>query len=215
MAWRQGEHVTCVGSTGCGKTDLIIELGSTRRWCIFLNTKRIDSTQDSLRGMGFRTVHSGDDINPDVASRYIVAPKWPKQMSPKTMDAYHADVFTHALTRAFWQTGWTVLVDELEYINRDLQVVAPTDRLHRQGRSQKNTLVVGTQRPRHVSLHAYEQATHMFLWRQSDMGNVERAAQLAGANRAAVLDAMGTLGKHDTLYTNTDSGEMFVTNTRW
>lgn len=216
MDWRQGEHVTLIGPTGVGKTELMTELLRLRRWCIFLNTKRIDPTQAVLkRELGFRSIRRGTDVNPDIASRYIIAPDWSRKLLRSgTTDAHHASVFRDALTRAFWQTGWTVAIDELEYINRDLRIDTEVNRLLRQGRSQKNSMILGTQRPRHVTLHAYEQATHLFLWRAADLSNVARAAELAGVNRAEVMDIVPKLPRHDALYVNTVTGDMLVTNTR-
>lgn len=213
MDWRQGEHITLIGPTGAGKTELMIDLMSRRKWNVFLNTKRIDPTQDRLQQLGFRVTSDGN-INPEASQRWIVKPPWNRKAFLDT-DKVHASIFTKALTEAFWQTGWTVGIDELEFINRDLAVTAPVDKLLRQGRSQNNSMILGTQRPRHVTLHAYEQATHLFIWRQSDATNAGRASELAGVDKVKVITAMSGLGKHDVLYVNTITGEMFITNTRW
>lgn len=215
MDWRQGEHVTLIGPTGVGKTELMTALLRLRRWGVFLNTKRKDTTQDVLRReLGFRTIKRGTDLNPEVASRYIVSPPWPRKLDSASTDALHRQVFSDVLSRAFWQQSWTVGIDELEYINRDLRIEAEVNRLLRQGRSQGNSMILGTQRPRHVTLHAYEQATHMFMWRQADLSNIVRASELAGVNRAAVMNALPHLSKHDAIYINTVTGDMFTTNTR-
>lgn len=213
MNWRQGEHTTLIGPTGVGKTELAIDLLADRKYSIFLNTKRIDSTQGRLKALGFRTTKDGN-INPEASQRWIVKPPWSRKNFSNT-DAVHRDIFTRALTEAFWQTGWTVCIDELEFINRDLKVTAPVDKLLRQGRSQGNSMILGTQRPRHVTLHAYEQATHLFLWKQSDLSNAQRAAELAGMNGEEIMLAMQNFTKHDVLYVNTVTGDMFSTNTRW
>lgn len=212
MDWRPGEHATLIGPAGVGKTELLIDLLARRVWTIFLNTKRIDSTQDRLRDLGFRTTRDGN-INPEVARRWIVSPPWNRRIG--NIDGLHEQVFQRALTEAFWQTGWTVGIDELEFINRDLKITGIVDKLLRQGRSQGNSMVLGTQRPRNVTLHAYEQATHMFMWKQRDEGNAKRAAELAGINGDELILAMPGLTKHDVLYVNNVTGAMFITNTRW
>lgn len=215
MDWRQGEHVTLIGPTGVGKTELMTALLEYHPFAVFLNTKRIDLTQQRLKAMGFRTIQRGQDLNPEIAPRYILSPPWPKKLSSEQLDALHRQEFINCLTRAFWQTGWTVAIDELEYVNRDLKIDSPVNKLLRQGRSQGNSMVLGTQRPRHVTLHAYEQATHLFIWKQSDLSNVKRAAELAGANQRELLEVIPTLDRHDVYYVNTVTGNSFITNTRW
>lgn len=215
MDWRQGEHVTLIGPTGRGKTELMVELLTLPSWWAFFSTKRVDKTQGKLKTYRPRTIKSADEFNPEVSRRYIVAPKWNLKLGAADQSELHREVFSRVLHRAFVQTGWCVAIDELEYINRDLKIADEVDRLLRQGRSQGNSMFLATQRPRHVTLHAYEQATHLFMWRMADLGNVIRAAELAGVNRQLVSGVLPTLGEHDVLYVNTITGETFTTNTRW
>lgn len=215
MDWRQGEHVTLIGPTGAGKTELTIKLLELRRWVIFLGTKRVDSTQDRLKSMGFHTVKDADGINPQVHNRYIVKPPWPRRMSADDIKEAHARVFGDTLHRAFYQTGWTIGVDEGRYVAHRLGLASELELLWLQGRSQYNTLIVNTQRPRFIPLEAYDQASHIFMWRDNDLPNIARVSEMAGLNRQAVVECVPNLGRHDVLYVQPFTGDMFVTNTRW
>jgi hypothetical protein len=71
--------------------------------------------------------------------------------------------------------------------------------------------VLGTQRPRWIPLEAYDQATHLFFWRDTDEGNVMRVAELAGTRKRDVADIVPRLAKHDILYVNRDTSELVIT----
>jgi hypothetical protein len=215
MNWKQGEHTTLIGPTGRGKTELTVELLKWRKWALFLGTKRRDSTQDRLRSDGFKVVTGADGINPDYGSKLILRPPFPKKMSAASLKALQQDVFREGLMRAFHQTGWTVAMDEARYITHFLGLEREATLLWLQGRSQGNSVICSTQRPRFVPLEAYDQATHLFLWTDSDRQNLTRTSELAGFNGKAVREAFQEMDKHDVLYVNTVNEDMFITNTRW
>lgn len=214
MDWRQGEHVTLVGPTGRGKTELTVALLEHRRWVVFLGTKRIDSTQRRLAKMGYRTIATAAELEPDIATKYVLRPPWPHKISAAEVKRLHKVVFRDGIMRAFRQTGWTVAVDEARYICDFLGLRDEMTLLWLQGRSQGNSVICNTQRPRYVPLEAYDQATHLFLWTDSDHENIKRVADLAGFNRKQVIEAFQRMSKHDVLYYNTVTNDMFITNTR-
>lgn len=214
MDWRQGEHVTLIAPTGRGKTELTVKLLEHRRYVVFLATKRIDSTSERLRKRGYRTILTADELNHEISPRFILHPAFPR-VSAAQLRQQHREVFREGLMRAFRQTGWTVAVDEARYICDYLGLKDEMMLLWLQGRSQGNSVVASTQRSRFVPLEAYDQATHLFMWTDPDQGNIARNSELSGFNRTRVIRAMRDMKKHDVLYVNTVTGEMFITNTRW
>ena len=209
--WEQGEHVTLVGPTGRGKTTLETAILPRRDYVVFLSTKRVDSTQDTLRGMGYQVIHSAKELNADVASKVVLRPPWPDDASAKTLKELHASVFGEALNRVFRNGYWTVVMDEARYLTRDLGLADEAQLLWLQGRSLGITVVAGTQRPRWIPLEAYDQATHLFFFKDKDRQNVDRQAEIAGLDRRAILDVVPTMDKHDLLYAHRDTDELVHT----
>jgi hypothetical protein len=215
MDWRQGQHITLIGPTGRGKTELTIRLLEQINWVVFLGTKRRDRTQDRLRGMGYETVQTAPEINPEIHSRYILRPPYPRRVSAASLKKLHSEVFRDGLMTCYRQTGWTIALDEAKYLCAFLGLSEECALLWQQGRSQGNALIASVQRSRYVPLEAYDQATHLFMWTDPDLSNVKRNSELAGFNRSAVIDAMRLMTMHDVLYVNTVTEDMFITNTRW
>ncbi len=105
--WKQDQHITIIGTTGCGKTTLELDLIDERDYVIFLGTKEEDETQDDLGPLGFRLAKNCKDISLDVSHRWVLHPgKSPKKETAQELKRRHRDFYQEALTYCFRQTSW-------------------------------------------------------------------------------------------------------------
>lgn len=206
FAWSQGEHVTLIGPTGSGKSTLTNSIIPMRRYVIFLATKKRDKTVDWLKANAdFTEVNDIAMIHPEIASRIIFKPDFPK-VTADELRAIHRGKFQPVLTMAFRAGGWTVVADEVRYLSEFLNLKSDLELLWLQGRSLHVTLVAGTQRPKAIPLTAYDQATHLFLWRDNDHENLKRIGGLGGIDSKSVRAEVSVLPRHEVLYLNTRTG---------
>lgn len=210
FVWQQGEHVTLIGPTGAGKTTLALALLPLRKYVIAFGTKPKDRTMDSLvRTDGWKKVQTWEKMPRVIrgAARIVF---WPKFRTPDDQPAQAYEI-GRAMREAFVMGGWCLLIDELWYMDHVLGLKRMIEALWTQGRSIGLSIVAGTQRPAHVSLLAYDQATHVFFWRDNDERNLKRISGMNGLNAGTIRATVSTLPAHHVLYVNTRTGAMVVT----
>lgn len=182
--WVQGEHITLVGPTGANKTTTAIEQLLPRRgFVLAFVTKRKDPVVWRLADQGYDVFRDWKDVPAEVSPRIVLAPR-----SKGAHDLGHQrDVFRSALAAAFRQGGWTVYLDETRYITDFLGLSRDVELLWHQGRSEGTTVIACAQRPRHLPLVAYSQASHHIYWRTGDTQDLKRLGEFGGRNADTVI----------------------------
>lgn len=208
--WPQGQHVGLIGPTGCGKTTLTNALIDRRKYSIFIGSKRVDDTQDELRKMGFISTSDPSDIHKEVSKKWYIKPAFSPKLDADELADANRKTIKDTLMHAYRVGGWSVFVDEGLYVSSFLGLKKEMVLLLTQGRSQGNSLVVGTQRPRNVPLEVYDQSSHLFFFKDPDMQNVQRIAEMAGVHRRHAARMVSSLQPHEFLYYHVPSGESLI-----
>lgn len=219
--WKQGEHVSLIGTTGAGKTNLGLQLMKRRKYTVVLGTKPKDPTLSAMCGKGkeWSRIKSWDESEPIVTSglpnrllpprRYML---WPSYRHPD--DLYrHRGVFADALQQIWVEQAWTIFGDEAFYLKKYLALEPLLEQYWTQGRSLGISLVTATQRPAHVPLLMYSQASHVFLWKTTDKRDRKRLLDIAGDIDRDLLDrevARLDSKKYETIWVSTKDGRMAV-----
>lgn len=208
--WEQDQHVSLIGSTGCGKSTVARQILRRRRYVLALATKPRDPIVQGFRRDGFAIIRKWDQYAWQLHPRALF---WPKVKRIEDIDT-QADSFRRALGFLF-ETGHICgYADELQYITdpRYCGLSREVELLHQQGRALRCAFVGGTQRPARVPLTTYSEPTHLFLWRSKDVADIKRLREMGGAfdPKEVQLAIRELPGKHDFLYLNSDTGEMLV-----
>lgn len=186
--WSQGEHMAIVGETGSGKTTLMTELLKPHRYrdfIVVLKTKRRDETFERFRG--YRQISSVNEIRVS-HDFYILAPPRGRGATGLTRLQHEA---VRLLDLADSAGGWTVVLDELFFIQEKLRLGDYVDDLLTQGRSSGLTLLCGMQRPVKITRFALSQATHVFGFSMEGRDAQELGYATSQAMRQAVNELNG------------------------
>lgn len=210
--WEQGEHLTLIGPTKSGKSTLARHLlkdarrNGTHPWQVVLATKRRDEVLDDFGRDGFERIPEWIVTDPDLMRNVMVAP--PLSQGIKSVEQQKRR-FRYTLESIFRQGGWLVYLDELRHITNFLGLEREVELLLHQGRSAGITVVGSVQRPRHVPLMAYDQATHLFFWETNDLNMRKRLSELGGkVDPDMVQYGVQRIQYHEFLYVNPRSGQV-------
>jgi len=209
--WKQGEHVTLVGPTGQGKSTLIEEIEYRRKYVIVLVTKKRDPITGKYQKRGYKLLKSWKGVSDDVYPKVVLQPPFAKD-EPK--ERIQREEFKFALDRIFEYGGFCTVIEEAEYMAKDLKLDREMRRLWQQGRSLNVSVVAGTQRPAFIPVVAYSSATHLFFFRSTDEYDLQRMGGLGGMSNRTIREAVSMLQSHQILYLNTRTGQMLITKVK-
>lgn len=199
-----GEHVSILGNTGGGKTHLMTLLLPLHPFVTVLATKPGDRAMDHLiEHYGYARLERWQKLDPLAVPRRIL---WP-DVTSLGADEHQREVFLEALNKIYREKGWTIAVDETLIIANDLNLSRELRQFFTQGRSIGLSVIACTQRPRNVPLELYSQATHLFVFRQSDVADVDRLSDIGGFIDKQLLKRLVVqLEPFQVLYLNTRNG---------
>lgn len=223
---KQGEHVAIVGQTGSGKSVLGLSLckiigsrmGKDRRPArvVILSVKPRDDTVTSL---GWPILKKWP---PAYGQEHCIV--WPRGGAPDGYAERQRRVFRPVLNTIYQEGGQTLYIDEEAYFEENLPdglgLAAIMSRYWTMARSNKLTLIAGTQRPRHVSRSMWSEASWLCISPPDDLDDLKRVAELSGAKRQvlALCDPESpVLQNHEFLIIQRQRGKpkiLFITEVR-
>lgn len=213
-----GEHVAIVGPTGQGKTVLQNNILPKFPFVAVFATKPADrSMVDLINRQGYIrlarwNILPGVNLNPIDNPRRVL---WPDATTIDSVDR-QKKVFHEAFEKIFREggkpaaspVGWAIAIDELWYFVNVLGLGMDVKMILLQGRSLGISLIAATQRPKFVPLEVYDQATHLFFFRDNDRNNQQRLSEINARDSGLIKDLVANLDMHQVLYINTRTGKM-------
>lgn len=212
-----GEHVTIIGPTGSGKTWLAYQLlesvAKPKLPGLVLVMKPVDATVTQwTRRVHFRRVRSWPPTPSIWWSRrppgWVL---WPKHtFDPDRDDALLYAQFRKAILDSYKRGNRILFADEAYGLSSELDLDREMITVWSRGRSMGTGMWAATQKPTHIPLHAYNQAHHLFLFRDPDKRARERYAEISGVDPQLVRDTVLGLRRHECLYIRQDGPRLCI-----
>lgn len=182
---------------------------------LIIATKRRDPLLDSLRRSYLVTQDLKRDVlwagDEPIHKNVIFWPRLPDSATSTQRQVAQAKAIRTALDWADRTEGWCILVDELMWVSRNLRLEREIESVYFQGRTQGISMIGCAQRPSHVPLLAFSQATYLFLWQSSDGRDLERLREIsAGFPKGMIDESVRQLNwdEHEALFVNTKTKEL-------
>lgn len=203
---KQGEHVSLVGPTGSGKSTAAVELcklvGTRRtkdkrpaRVTILVDKPRDDTISALIAQKDFKVIKKWP---PSYGEEHAIV--WPRGGPPSGMAKRQRAVFLPLLDNIYIEGGQYVCVDEAAYFEEPppsgLGAKAVMGQFWRAARSNKITLIAGTQRPRNVTRLMWSEPSWVFIFPPDDDDDLRRVAELSG-QKVAVWRIVPKLGNYE------------------
>lgn len=213
---RPDEHVTILGRTGSGKTqlaqDLLARTATPEYPAVVLVMKHRDETVDKWMKtvVSKRVTFWSRPVTKWQPKQPIVYAVWPRHAFKTTIDnPHHYDVFEHAIMDNYRQGNRIVFCDEVSGLQR-LGLTDELETVWERGRGMDCSLWSASQRPTHISSHAYNQASHIFLGKITDRRAKERFGEISGVDEKLVRHTVGTLRRWEWLYIRQEDQVMCI-----
>jgi len=215
--WRQDQHVGLIGPTDSGKSTLTYSILPMRKYVAFFATKPADRVLEQFgqRG-GYRRIDDWPprkgrlikrDYTPDEMPRRLL---WPDASTIGSVP-HQREVFRRAFSDIYTSGGWCTVWDEFWMMCRILQMEDEARIMLQQARSNDIAFVMGAQRPSRIPLELFDQATHLFFWRDNDEVNLKRIGGVGWLASGPIRSFVANLEPYQVLYINSRMGWMYRT----
>ena len=205
--WKVGQHMALLARTRSGKTTAARSLLNIRDWVVVFGTKpRDEELYPAFEAQGYVIKDRFDPTDLE-DSRVIFRPGGGLMDTDRQKQA-----FTTALEQIYDVGGWTIYIDEILVLARDLGMTNILNRMYTQAASNGVTMVAGSQRPRGAPLNMFEQSEWFCIWRIADLEDRQRAAEFLGPNRWMAYEATTILPRYE--FVIVDVADDYATRTK-
>jgi hypothetical protein len=217
--WKQDQHVGEIGPTDSGKSTLTFSILPMRKYVTFFATKPADKILEQFADQaGYVRLADWPPVKRGPGHRLYTAQEMPRRllwpnatsMAPEALANQRA-VFKRAFSDIYTAGGWCTVWDEFWMMCRILDMEDEARIMLQQARSNDIAFVMGAQRPSRIPLELFDQATHLFFWRDNDEVNLKRVGGVGWLASGPIRAFVANLEPYQVLYINTRKGYMYRT----